>query len=78
MAINTKATVTTSSAQLTAVTGSINVLQITNLGSNPVTLHFGDGPAVVNEGIVLPFQYATFSFESGANKLGKAYAIASG
>lgn len=77
MAINTKATVTTSSTQLTAISWSLHVLQITNVWTNPVTLHFWDWPAVVNEWVVLPFQYATFSYESTWNFLWKVYAISS-
>ncbi len=41
MAVNTKATVTTASGRLTAIDGSLRVLQITNVGTSPVTLHFG-------------------------------------
>lgn len=78
MAVNAKATVTVASAQVTEISGTINVLQITNVGTNPVTLHFWDWPAVVNTWVVLPFQYATFSYESTGNFLGKVYAIASG
>lgn len=40
MAVNAKATVTVASAQVTEISGTINVLQITNVGTNPVTLHF--------------------------------------
>lgn len=56
---------TTTSQVITSIWDRPKVLQITNMGTNPVTIRFAEsGPAVFWAWIVLPFQYATFSFDN--------------
>ena len=62
---NTTFNCTTTSQVLTAIGNSPKVLQITNMGTNPVTIRFAEsGNAVFGSWIILPFQYATFSFDN--------------
>ena len=62
---NTTFTATTTSQIITDIWNNPKVLQITNMGTNPVTIRFAEAwSAVFGVWIVLPFQYSTFSFDN--------------
>ena len=62
---NTTFNCTTTSQVITEIGNAPKILQITNMGTNPVTIRFAQsGNAVYWQGIILPFQYATFSFDN--------------
>lgn len=57
----------TTSTQVLPIGTKPKALQITNMGTNPVTIRLCEnGNAVFGVGIVLPFQYSTFSLDNNS------------
>ena len=55
----------TTTSQVLPIGEKPKAVNITNMGTNPVTIRFcEDGSAVDWAWVVLPFQYATFSFDN--------------